>query len=140
MQRAGRHFFRRPSAARGGLAPQVTVRGRELLRRQVAEARMRPRAIVLIAPLLDLAPPIVERAEHLLIEALLAQATVKRFDESILDRLARLDELQAHSATIGPLVHHPPAKLRTVIRSNDSGHCAQLAEPLQYPSYPRAGK
>lgn len=76
---------------------------------------MRPHPIVFIGPELDLAPSVVEQEERLLIETLVAQATVKRFDESILDRLTRFDELQPQSTAIGPLVHHSSAKLRSVV-------------------------
>ena len=61
-------------------------------RGQITETQVRPGAIVLMAPLLDLAPRIGKREEHLLIEALLAQATVGRLDECVLDRLARRDK------------------------------------------------
>ena len=46
---------------------------------------MRPLAIVLNPPLLDLAARVVHRDEDLLIEALLAQAAVERLDEGILN-------------------------------------------------------
>jgi hypothetical protein len=54
--------------------------------------------------------------EELLIEALLAQAAVERFDERILNRFARFDELQLHLALAGPYIHHPTGKLRAVVR------------------------
>jgi len=77
MQRAVQHFFCWPSGARGGLAPRLSVAGRELCGYQIAEARMGPFTVVLHPPLLDLAPRVIERDEDLLIETLLAQAAVE---------------------------------------------------------------
>ena len=57
---------------------------------------MRPLAVVLHAPLLDSLARIGERNKDLLVEAFIAQAAIERFDERILDRLARFDELQPH--------------------------------------------
>lgn len=59
---------------------------------------MRPFAIVFDAPLLDLVARAAERDENVFIEALLAQLTVEALDEGVLNRLARLDELQLHAA------------------------------------------
>jgi len=64
VQRAGRQGLRRPSAARGGLAPQLMLRGRELFGGEIAETRMRPLAIVLIAlggKVLGFEPGIIDR-------------------------------------------------------------------------------
>jgi hypothetical protein len=90
LQRAGQRSFCWPSVAR---APRLSGAGCELFRCQIAETRMRPLAVVLHAPLLDSLARIGERNKDLLVEAFIAQAAIERFDERILDRLARFDEL-----------------------------------------------
>ena len=74
-------------------------------------------AIVLDAPFFDLAARIVERDEDVLVEAFLAQPRIEALDVRVLDRLARFDELQPHAVIIGPLVEHPAAQFRTIVRS-----------------------
>ena len=43
---------------------------------------------------------------------------IEALDVRVLNRLARFDELQLHAVLIGPLVEHPAAQFRTVIRLN----------------------
>lgn len=62
--------------------------GDELLRGEVAEARVRPFAIVGLAPTIDLVAGIFERQEDVLLEALLAQPRIEALDVGVLDRLA----------------------------------------------------
>jgi hypothetical protein len=102
----------------GRRAPWVGCLRRELLRRQVAQARMRALPIVLDAPLFDLAARILERDENVFIQAFLAQARIETLDVRVLDRLARFDELQPYAMLVGPLVEHPAAQLGTVIGLN----------------------
>ena len=51
MHRAGQHPFCWPSGARDGRAPLIPCR--ELLRRQVAETRVRAQVVVVVPPPLD---------------------------------------------------------------------------------------
>src|SRR5216684_6970483 len=59
LYRGGQQFLSWPSSAREGRVPRMGCLRRELLRGQVAEARMRTFAIVLDAPFFGLAPRIV---------------------------------------------------------------------------------
>jgi hypothetical protein len=62
-------------------------------------------------------------------------------DGRILDRLARFDELQPHAIVIGPLVEHPAAQSRTIIRLNHRRqstllqHCLRLLRFCREPNY-----
>jgi hypothetical protein len=67
---------------------------------------MGPLAVVSLPPVLDFAPRVVERHEHMLVEAFLTQAAVKGFDERVLNRLAGFNELQPDVAVASPLVKH----------------------------------
>ena len=69
---------------------------------------MRRLLIVFDSSLFDLAARVVERDEDVFVQTFLSQAAVEALDEGILDRLARLDELQLHAALVGPLIGHPP--------------------------------
>jgi hypothetical protein len=107
-----------PSGAREGRAPWIDGLRRELLGRQVAEARMGAFLIVLDAPLFDLAARIVERNEDVFIQAFLAQARIEALDVGVLDRLARFDKLQPYAMFVGPLVERSAAQLGTVVGLN----------------------
>ena len=52
---------------------------------------MRTHLIVIVAPCIDYLACFAQADEHVFVEAFIAQRAVKRFDESILDRLAGLD-------------------------------------------------
>jgi hypothetical protein len=118
LHRGGQQFLSWPSGAREGRVPVIGCLRRELLGRQVAQARMRAFPIVVDAPLFDLAARVVERNKDVLVEALLAQARVETLDVRVLDRLSRFDELQPHAMLVGPLIEHPAAQLGTVIGLN----------------------
>ena len=68
-----------PSSAREGRDPWIDGLRRELLGRRDTEARMGAFAIVLDAPLLDLAARIVERNEDVFIQAFLAKARIEAY-------------------------------------------------------------
>ncbi len=78
----------------------------------MAETRVRPFPIVFDSPPFDFAAHVVERDEDLFVEALLAEPAVEALDEGVLDRSARLDELQLHPALVGPLIGHAASKFR----------------------------
>ena len=75
MHRAGQHLFCWPSGGRDGRVPLIPCR--ELLRRQVAEARVRAQVVVVVPPRLDDRARFPEAAEHVLVKALVAQLAVE---------------------------------------------------------------
>jgi hypothetical protein len=111
LPRDGQRFLSWLSGAREGRARWIGCLRRELLRRQVAQARMGALPIVLDAPRFNLAPRIVERNENVFIQAFLAQARIETLDVRVLNRLARFDELQPYAMLVGPLVEHLAAQL-----------------------------
>ncbi len=137
LRRAGQLLLCWPSGARDRLA---RCQCHERRGGQVAETRMRALAIVLFTPGFYLAPRVVERDEDLLVETLLAQPALERFHEGVLNRLARLDELQPHAGSICPFIHHPAAELGAVVGLDHRRRRARLAQPLQHPGYRHAGK
>jgi hypothetical protein len=86
LRRDGPQFLSWPSGACEGRAPFSGCLRRELLGRQVAQARMRPFPIVLDAPLFDLAARIGECGEDVFIQAFLAHARIEAFDMRVLNR------------------------------------------------------
>ena len=82
MHRAGQFLICCwPSGARSGRAHLMLCR--ELLRGEVAEARMWPFAIVGDAPALDFTAGVVERQEDVLVEALLPQPGIETFNVGV---------------------------------------------------------
>ena len=99
---------------------------RELLRGEVAEARMWPFAIVGDAPALDFTAGVVERQEDVLVEALLPQPGIETFNVGVLDRFARRNELELHPMLVSPLIEGSTAEFRPVCRPESHwGVCAR---------------
>ena len=69
----------------------MSCRG-ELVWGQVLERAVRPDVVGVSAPVLDLAPGILEVREPMLVEALVSERAVESLDEGIVDWLARMDE------------------------------------------------
>ncbi len=69
----------------------------ELGRRQGAKARVRPAVVVVEPPRFDRLAGFGEREEDVLVEALVAQFAVERFDEGVLHRLAGVDVVPLQS-------------------------------------------
>lgn len=79
--------------------------------------------VVVAAPDRQLAPSIGEAVEQLLVEQLVAQRPVERFDERVLLRLARIDVVPLDPVLGRPLQDRPARKLRSVI-ADDPGRFA----------------
>ena len=63
---------------------------RELARRQRTKTRVRAQVVVVVPPPFDGLARFPEAAEHVLVEALVAQLAIERFHEGVLHPLARL--------------------------------------------------
>src|ERR1019366_1004983 len=113
------------------------VESGEFLRSEIAQCAVWAHAVVVLAPCFDLAPRVVERNENLFVEAFLTQASVETFDEGVLDGLARLDELDPHTAFVSPSIKRTTGKLRTVVSLNHRRQsAADHAQALQHSGYP----
>ena len=76
---------------------------------------MRPFGVVINSPSLDEFFRIFEIDEPVLIEALVAHRPVEAFNEGVLDRLTRLDELLFDAMLVGPPVEHFARELGTIV-------------------------
>src|ERR1700686_5627608 len=74
LHRAGQHLCW-PSGARAGRAPLIPCR--ELLRRQVAETRVRAQVVVVVPPRLDDRARFSQASEHVLVEAYMDPASAQ---------------------------------------------------------------
>lgn len=83
------------------------------------EAAVRPNGIVVESKCFNRALGIREADEPTLVEAFVPQAAVEAFDEVILCRLSRLDELQRHTALVRPLIDGFTAKLWAFVTHDD---------------------
>src|SRR5271168_2438161 len=71
-------------------------------RRLIAQSRMRPALVVIVDPVRDLGPGMIEAEEQALVEKLVAHAPVETLAEAVLHRLSRRDEMPDE-----PVVLHP---------------------------------
>ena len=58
--------------------------------------------------------------EPMLVEALIAETPVERFDIGVLIRFARFDQTQRDAALVGPRQHGASAELRAIIGTQDA--------------------
>src|SRR5436190_1838533 len=78
---------------------------------------MWPLLVVLRKPLFGLLSHFVQTLKHVHVEHRLAIAAIESFNETILHRLARFDELEHHSMLFGPFSQGQRDELRTVVCS-----------------------
>src|ERR1019366_2269705 len=114
----------------------------ELFRRPVCERAVRTFAVVLMTPACQDAPYIIQRAEPVRVEALVAQPSVEALDMSILHRPSRLDVHQPNFPVFRPAQHATRCELWSVVRAHVLGSATLFDQPLQhtrYTSTPQAG-
>ena len=73
---------------------------------------MRTLLIVILAPDFNFLACVTQAGEPVGIQAFVSQPAVEALHVGVLDRLARLDKLQSHSAFFTPGRQRPSAKLR----------------------------
>ena len=86
---------------------------------------MRPAAVVIVPPLCEHASGMTERAEHGLIQHLVAQPTVERLHERILDQLAGLNVVLGDARVLLPAQHRRRRELGAIV----ADHKTRLATP-----------
>src|SRR5205085_10174963 len=91
--------------------------------------------VVLLEPHFRLFAHLVQSLKHEHVEHRLAVAAIEPFNETILHRFARFDELERHSMLFGPFSQAQRDEPRTVVRSElervaaDSGYPFKLPHP-----------
>ena len=74
------------------------------------------------------------------VETLVSEATVEALAEDILDRLARIDELQLDVVLVGPLIENLARQFWSVIEHDGLGGGAVVDELVEHLNHPSAGK
>src|SRR5258708_22757702 len=91
---------------------------------------MWPLFVVLLEPHFGLFTHLVQSLKHEHVEHRLAVAAIESFNESILHRFARFNELKRHIVLLGPLRQSQPDELRTVVCSKLEGIAANSGYPF----------
>ncbi len=85
---------------------------------------MRPRLVVVLSPCFDRGLCIDQARKVVLVQAFISKFTVEAFDESILHRLARLNERERDSVPMCPEVERLSLELGTVVTNDSRGKSA----------------
>src|ERR1039458_8264264 len=112
----------------------------ELLWRSVVERAVRTLPILLLAPGCQGTPYIIQRAEPVRVEALVAQPSVEALDMAILHRPSRLDVHQPNLPVFRPAQHAPRGELRAVVRAYVLRPATLFDQPLQHTRYASAAQ
>ena len=76
----------------------------KLLGSQKTQGAVGTNFVVISSPLLDRTFRVGDREEPVQVQALTPEYSVEAFDESVLDRLARLNKLGRHTSSVGPRI------------------------------------
>src|SRR5476649_2681894 len=74
-------------------------------RREVAQRRVRPPLVVIVDPVRDLGPGMIEAEEQALVEKLVAHAAVETLAEAVLHRLSWRNEMPDNPVVLRPGEH-----------------------------------
>src|SRR6267143_3499451 len=126
-----------PCVGRSDLPP---VFRRKLRRGSIPQAAVRPYRVVIHPPGFDDPPRLLQAHEPVLVQAFVPELPVKTFDERVLHRFPRLDEVQRHAMRIRPLVHRLADELRPVVHLNRFRIAPLLRHFFQPPHHARSGQ
>src|ERR1041384_5449388 len=87
--------------------------------------------VVLLYPLLGLLSDFGQLLKYKHVEHRFSVAAIEPLDETILHRLAWLDELEHHTMLLGPVSHGHGNELRSVVQPQLEGIAAQSGDPLK---------
>src|SRR6187402_1800935 len=93
--------------------------------RPVAQRRVRPDSLVVLAPPFDDNPGLLQRVEDLAVEQLVAKLRVEALAIAVLPGTAGHDVGRAGPDSGNPLAHRLCNELRAVVGTNVAGHAAQ---------------
>src|SRR5713226_8435263 len=97
---------------------------------------MWPLFVVLLEPHFGLFTHLMQSLKHKHVEHRLAVAAIESFNETILHRLARFDELECYAMMLGPFSQGQGDKLRTVVCSELEGIAANSGYPFKLAHHP----
>lgn len=100
---------------------------------------MWPLGVVLDAPALDDLSGLVHRDEPMLVQALVPELAVERFDVGVLHGLARANEGEHDVICVGPGIQHLAFELRAMINSDRLGQPADIGQAFEHRDDTRAG-
>src|SRR5581483_3913582 len=117
------------------LALHICIAHAKFLRGQVPERAVRAHPVVIQSPVFNGLPRIVEGEEPVLVQALLAEFAVERFDIAVLHRTTRGDEMQRDFVLVCPLIQRLRGKLRSVIDDDPLRQPALQPQPFQHTNH-----
>src|SRR6267378_6259063 len=97
---------------------------------------MWPLFVVLLEPHFGLFTHLVQSLKHEHVEYRLAVAAIESFNETILHRFARFDELERNTMRFGPLRQSQCDELRSVVCSELEGIAADSGYPFKLAHHP----
>jgi hypothetical protein len=104
---------------------------RELRRGKVPERAVRPHLVVVLPPGFDDLAGLIQTDKPMLVQTLVAELAVEALHVGVLHRLARPDEVQLHTAPIGPLIQCLTGELWPVVDHDHLRQAALLTEGLE---------
>jgi hypothetical protein len=105
-----------PLEKRGSNGRLLLTSSGVLVRRQVAERAVRAVLTVIDAPRFDLGPRIVDGGELMHVQALIAEAAVKRFDERVIYGFAGPSEIELDATLIRPIFQSPRGEFGAMVQ------------------------
>jgi hypothetical protein len=81
------------------------------------------------SPGIDGASGIFQAREPVLIQTTVAELAVEAFDERVLGRFARLNEVQCHAGALRPQEHRLAGELGAVITDQRRGQSSERCDP-----------
>ena len=87
-------------------------------RRLILQRAVRSQEVVVLLPASQLLAHILERKEHLDVQALIPEPSVETLDEAILDGLAGPNKVQLNPVAVGPGVHDATGKFTPVVHGD----------------------
>lgn len=96
------------------------------------EARVRAVLVVVVAPCRNQMAGMVQGREQVLVQALVAQASVEAFHKAVLHRLSRRDVMPLDLAIFLPFEHGVRSQLGAVVADHQAGEAAHLGDPVQF--------
>jgi YD repeat-containing protein len=88
-------------------------------RRPIAQARMRSRFVVLLAPCGELRARLPQVGKPVLVQAFVAQPAVEALDVGVLHRPSRGNEIEPNPPALGPRVKAQRGELRAIVERED---------------------